>query len=175
MMIQAFQWAVLLSATTALGFDGLRSGSRVPQEPAAGKPAASPNVLNLAAGAKSPAATIEQLAWITGHWEGEAMDGRFEETWNAPSAGTMVGMFKFTQDSEVKLRIKHFRADMVGWEEKDRSVEFPLVKISENEAYFSGLTYRKVGPDEIHIFVLIGDDRQGKEVKFVCRRVPAKR
>ncbi len=152
------------------------------------KESASGNVLSLPSGGKSPAATIDQLAWIAGPWEGEAMEGKFEETWNAPSAGTMVGMFKFAQDNDVKfyelqtiatednslvLRIKHFRPDMVGWEEKDRSVEFPLVKINEREAFFSGLTYRKISDDEIHIFVRIGDDEKAKEVKFVCRRAPA--
>ena len=175
----------MASAAVCLG-----NGTLQAQDPSAASPAASPNVLNLPAGTKSPAASIEQLAWIAGNWEGEAMEGRFEETWNPPSAGTMVGMFKFVQEDEVKfyelqtivtqgdslvLRIKHFREDLVGWEEKDRSVEFPLVKISENEAYFSGLTYRKISDDEIQIFVRIGDNEKAKEVKFVCRRVGAKR
>ena len=40
-----------------------------------------------------PAAKIGDLKWIAGDWHGSAMGGDFEETWNPPFAGTMMGMF----------------------------------------------------------------------------------
>lgn len=145
-------------------------------------------VRSLSAGTKSPPASIEQIEWIAGNWQGDAMGGTFEETWNAPSSGTMVGMFKFAQEHDVKfyelqtiapqgdsliLRVKHFGPDLVGWEEKERSVEFPLVKIEKDEAFFDGLTYRRISADEMHIYVRIGGENgKVEEVKFVCRRVP---
>ena len=47
-----------------------------------------------------PKASIDDLSWITGHWEGDAMGGKFEETWNPPRAGSMMGMFKFVKDTK---------------------------------------------------------------------------
>ena len=83
---------------------------------------------------------LEKIAWIAGDWHGEAMGGSFEEAWLPPSAGTMVGVFKFIKDGEVGfyelltivpteddslvLRLKHFHGDLKGWEEKDKSIEF---------------------------------------------------
>lgn len=43
---------------------------------------------------ESPDATIDQVAWIQGSWQGEAFGGTVEEVWNSPSAGSMMGMFK---------------------------------------------------------------------------------
>ena len=103
----------------------------------------------------APQATIDDVSWISGSWSGQAMGSRFEETWNPPSAGTMVGMFKFIKEEEVAfyeiltiveqggtlmLRLKHFSPGLEGWEEKEKSIEFPLVSVSQSEARFDGLT-----------------------------------
>ena len=41
-----------------------------------------------------PAATIDDVAWLAGTWEGEAFGGTFEEVWMEPSLGTTVGSYK---------------------------------------------------------------------------------
>jgi hypothetical protein len=135
---------------------------------------------------KSPKASIDQLAWIAGHWGGEAMGGRFEETWNPPLAGTMQGMFKFAKDGQVgfyelitivpagdslAMRVKHFTADFVGWEEKDKYVEFRLLKLTDDTAYFDGLTMHRIGPDQMEIVVRISHEGNVSEVPFPCQRV----
>ena len=38
-----------------------------------------------------PPATLEDAAWLTGSWGGEAFGGSFEQVWNPASAGSMVG------------------------------------------------------------------------------------
>lgn len=134
---------------------------------------------------KSPTASIEDVSWIAGQWTGEALGGRFEETWNSPSAGGMVGMFKLTRDGDVSfyelltivpegeslvLRLKHFGSDLVGWEEKDKSVEFPLVAIRDNEAQFNGLTFRKIDNDEMLITVNVKSGGEVQELRFECHR-----
>ena len=44
------------------------------------------------AGDPDLAATLNELAWLAGCWEGAQGDRRFEEVWLAPDAGTMIGM-----------------------------------------------------------------------------------
>lgn len=126
-------------------------------------------------------ATLADLAWIEGRWQGKAMEGDFESVWNAPAANSMMGMFKFMKDDRVVfyelltiveeeqgivLRLKHFDAQLVGWEEKKESIEFPLVKVSENEATFEGLRFVRVREDAINVFVTIQDESGDQIVKF---------
>ncbi len=138
--------------------------------------------------AAGPPASIEDVAWIAGHWQGQAMGGQFEETWNPPLANAMMGMFKFVQDDKIGfyeiltivpqensliLRLKHFHGDLKGWEEKDQSVDFPLVAISQDEARFDGLTFKKTGPDRMLITVVVDRGDGGKEIEFECQRAPS--
>jgi hypothetical protein len=135
--------------------------------------------------ASGPQASIDDVAWIAGHWQGAAMGGQFEETWNPPSAGTMLGMFKFSQNGKVGfyeiltivpqgesliLRLKHFDAGLKGWEEKDESVEFPLQEVTDQEIRFKGLVFRKVSDDELHITVSGEQGGTVEEIRFVGRR-----
>ena len=129
----------------------------------------------------SPPARITDISWIAGTWRGEAMGGSIEEVWSAPMAGSMMASFKFVDGNEVKfyeleviteeegtlvLRLKHFHANMKGWEEKDETVDFRLVKISADKAYFDGLTFEKIGNNEMRVYVVIGDDSKKEEVSF---------
>jgi len=101
-------------------------------------------------------------------------------------AGSMMGMFRLVKDDKVTfyelfriaeengslvLRLKHFHPDMKGWEEKDATVTFPLLKISKDEVWFDGMTFKRTGPDSVDVIVLIG--KKGappREVKFGYRR-----
>lgn len=129
--------------------------------------------------------TIEDFAWIAGHWTGEAMGGAFEETWNPPFGGTMVGMFKFVSEDEVGfyeimtivkeddswlLRLKHFDKSLVGWEEKDESMEFPFVRLSDTEIIFDGLKFLKKDDNTMHILVTTKEGNKVQALKFVCQR-----
>lgn len=100
----------------------------------------------------------------------------------------MMGMFKSVDGEKVRfyelltigpkgnslaLRLKHFGPDLVGWEEKDKALEFPLVSLSETEAKFDGLAFQKISGDEMHIVVQVGDASESRELKFECHRVKA--
>jgi len=104
------------------------------------------------------APTVDDVAWLAGSWRGEAFGGTFEETWNPPSGGAMVGMFKLLRDGEIQmyeimriapvdggivLEVKHFSADFVAWEEKDESTRFPLVEARDGYAAFDGLVFER--------------------------------
>jgi hypothetical protein len=132
-------------------------------------------------------AKITDIAWIAGHWGGEAIGGTFEETWNPPFGNSMVGMFKFVKDGKADfyelltiveeneslvLRLKHFDPQLVGWEEKDKSLEFPLLRLSETEATFDGMAFRIIDDSTLHIVVRNKHaDGSVGELKFVGKRV----
>ena len=143
------------------------------------------NTLELDDPAASPRATVDQVAWMAGSWEGEAFGGAVEEVWTPPSAGTMVGTFKLVHGGEpsmyefqlvveeagsLVLKLKHYNADFSGWEEKDDFVSFPLVKLTEDTAYFRGLTYRRRGPDQLEVHVAIERDGEVHEERLLLRR-----
>ena len=127
-------------------------------------------------------ATINDASWIAGHWEGTAFGGLTEEVWTSPLGGSMMGSFKLVVYDEINfyelmtiseenetllLRIKHFSNDLKGWEEKDESEEFKLVKIESNRVYFDNLTFEKVSPSELNIYVVFKDESGNEEeVKF---------
>ena len=130
----------------------------------------------------SPKATLEDVAWISGYWRGEAFNGEVEEIWSSPLGNSMVASFKLVVDDEVKfyeieiitekngtliLQLKHFHSDLRGWEEKDETVDFPLVKITESKVFFDGMTFEKVSDNEMNVYVRIKQtDKVVEEMKF---------
>jgi hypothetical protein len=113
----------------------------------------------------SPPATIDQLDWLVGQWAGEGIQGApAMESWLPPIGGTMVGtfvqetpdgaimfsehMYILPQDGSLALKLKHFNADLTGWEEKDDMLTFRLVAIEPCAAYFNALTLRCADPDK---------------------------
>ncbi|MEL7190452.1 MAG: DUF6265 family protein [Pseudomonadota bacterium] len=114
-------------------------------------------------GFTSPPASLAQLDWLVGQWQGEGIGGApAMESWLAPMGGTMVGTFvqetdagaiMFTEhmyivadDGSLTLKLKHFNAELTSWEEKDDMVTFRLVAIEDCAAYFNALTLRCADP-----------------------------
>jgi hypothetical protein len=144
------------------------------------------NTVQLKAGQQSPAASLDQIDWIAGHWQGEAFGGIVEEIWSPASGGSMMCVFRLINNDQVSffeictiteeegsliLRIKHFHPDLKGWEEKDETVDFPLVKFSGSRAWFSGFTFERINDREMNVYVQTGDEQgQEKEVKFNYKR-----
>lgn len=139
--------------------------------------------LKLDEGAARAAATIEDVAWIAGHWHGEAFGGLSEEIWSPPLAGAMMGVYRSIENGAVRfyeilqivpeegslsLRLKHFDSDLTGWEEKDEVRAFPLVKVEPGVAWFEGMTFRREGPDAI--VVLLAIEQEGGTAHEVAFR-----
>ncbi|MGV7107273.1 DUF6265 family protein [Flavobacterium sp. U410] len=133
----------------------------------------------------SPRATLQDVAWISGTWRGEAMGGTCEEFWDTPSGDTMMFCFKFLENGKVVfyelghikemdntliLELKHFGADLKGWEKADEKQSFRLVKWDENHVYFDQFTFEKINNDEINLYVVF--EKSGKEMKFNYKRLP---
>lgn len=144
------------------------------------------NTLQFDEVAGSPRADLSAVAWIAGHWQGEALGGVTEEVWTPPLGGSMMAAFKLSVDGKVKfyeletimeqgdtliLKLKHFSSNLHGWEKQEETVDFKLVKVSDDKVYFDGMTFENVSPDEMNVYVLIGNEGEEKETKFAYSRV----
>jgi len=138
----------------------------------------------------APSATIAQVAWIAGDWQGEVAPGAFsQEVWAAPAGDCMMGMWRLVIGGKVKLfeslsitqeeggpvlRLRHFGRDGVGWEERDRPLTLPLVEVGDGLAAFAGpgrsgplrIVYRRTGDDTMTVAV---EKTEGRE-SFDFRR-----
>ena len=144
------------------------------------------NTLRIDETAGSPKADLSAVAWLAGHWRGEAFGGIAEEVWTPPLGDSMMAAFKVTVDGKVKfyeletimeqdetliLKLKHFSSNLHGWEEKEETVDFKLVKITEDRVYFDGMTFEKVSAEEMNVYVLTGDEGAEQETKFAYSKV----
>ena len=115
----------------------------------------------LSEGESAPTASLDDLSWLVGSWSGTAFGNTFEEVWNPPSAGSMVGMFKVINndavefyelmtlshvDGRLTLKVKHFTADFVAWEDKPDFTKFPLVALDKDAVHFSGSSMCSIRP-----------------------------
>ena len=145
-----------------------------------------PNTLFFNDSIEFPKAELSDIEWIEGHWKGKAFGGITEEMWTPALGKTMMCAFKLVIDDEVKfyelvtiseengsliLRLKHFYPDLSGWEEKDETIDFKLVKVTQNKVYFDGFTFEKVSDREINIYVVIQNGENKTETKFNYQKV----
>jgi hypothetical protein len=94
--------------------------------------------------------SLADLAWLAGSWTGD-MEGQVaEETWSAPAAGGMMGMFRLLGEKgtsvfefllleegqgNLHLRFQHVGPGYRVWE-KERPLEFRLVSAEEKAFTF---------------------------------------
>ena len=116
-----------------------------------------------------PAARLADVAWLEGYWSGEGFGGAVDEAWMPARSGTMLGVFRSLKpdgspsfyeilsieetDATLRLIVKHFHPDWVGWEEKENAVKLRLTRISNTEAAFGGVILRREGEDGLVVDV----------------------
>jgi hypothetical protein len=136
--------------------------------------------------APAVALNLDEQKWLVGYWAGPGLGGDCDELWMPAQGGVMTGTFRFLHDGKLEfseifqlaehdgkwtLRLKHFHADMKGWEEKDKFVEFPLVKVEPNALYFNGLTYKLNETGNLDVFLAMRNkDGSLNEVTFAFKR-----
>ncbi len=100
--------------------------------------------------AEPDARSLEDLAWIAGHWGGDAFGGQIEEAWFAPAGRAMSGSFRLIQDDlavmyelllleqdddgEIYYRFKHIARGWEPWEET--RLEYRLTELEGRKATF---------------------------------------
>jgi hypothetical protein len=143
------------------------------------------NTYQLVEGESPPAATLEDALWLVGAWKGTAFGQQFEENWNPPSAGSMVGMFKLmdgdevsfyelllltVEDGTLSLKVKHFSPDFTAWEEKGDFIDFRLVKLGEDELHFSGISFYRRSEDAMDGYIVMRNADGIREEPLVYKR-----
>ncbi|RYG32784.1 hypothetical protein EON81_19815 [bacterium] len=116
-------------------------------------------------------ATLDDLKWFDGHWEGKGLGGEFEEHWLPAKGGSMLGVFRLVageklqvseymfleQDGKtIKMLIRHFAAGHRAWEEKDSPIALPLIEKGPTRAVFVNASEGRM-PKRI-VYNLKGDD-----------------
>ena len=134
-----------------------------------------------------PAATLDDVAWLVGNWSGEAFGASFEEHWNPPSAGSMIGFFKLLDGDDVSfyellllveeegslsLKVKHFNPDFSAWEEKEDYVTFRYIMSDDDAVHFSGISFYRIDRDNMVGYIVFRSGNEVREEKLVYRRNP---
>ncbi|HYD74393.1 MAG TPA: DUF6265 family protein [Candidatus Binatia bacterium] len=130
---------------------------------------------------------IESASWLAGRWVGEGLGGELEETWSTPASGQMVGHFRLVRGGVVafyeiclldvvegglRMRVKHFNPDFVGWEDRDGWHAFNPVSVSGDTLSFTGLTMRRIGDDALEVVLSIRYPDGIREETLRMRRAP---
>jgi hypothetical protein len=139
------------------------------------------NTLKLT-GAVRPKATIEDIAWLAGHWKGKALGGVTEEIWSPPQANAMMGSYRLikndtlivfyelvtiTEDGpSLTLKLKHFNKDLTGWEEKNEVREFKLVRKEKNKLWFEGMTFEFIDDSTYQVYLAI-EKKNGEVIEEI--------
>lgn len=130
-----------------------------------------------------PSASIAQLDWLAGSWVGTGMGADVTETYSAALGGRISGHFvmadgkggvAFTElvdylpvGQSLAYRVRHFNADMTGWEDKTgKPVQFALVAVEKDRWFFDGMTLEPTGPDALTMWVRITEQGKTEEVPF---------
>lgn len=154
------KWSYTIPLVTALFFS----------VPGSAQEKLTDNTYKAVAGQPRPPATLADIAWLEGHWSGIGLGGLVEEVWSAPAGGSMMGMFRLLVDGapvfyelelivedqgSLMLRVKHFNRDFTGWEEKEKSVDFPLVWKEGRNMHFDGVSFHPRGDDGLTVYLAI--------------------
>jgi len=128
------------------------------------------SVVRASPGSTPPPARIGAGRWMEGDWVGTGLGGTAEAAWLAPLAGNMAGVYRGVRDGRVTffeiltlveagnslaIRLKNFDTDLRGWEPKEKTVDFNLVRTEPGALYLGGMTYRRT-PEGLESWVLTG-------------------
>jgi hypothetical protein len=132
----------------------------------AGLLAAALALASMSDGQQTPSPALKPLAFLSGRWLSEKPTEVQEENWSPISGDSMIGSFRIVQsgrpvfyefwvvevdENRPVLKLKHFNADLAGWEEKNASTKMPLISSSPDDALFAeadgsvSLHYHRVG------------------------------
>lgn len=146
------------------------------------------NTLKLEENKNGEKAGIADMKWLAGTWQGTALGGFSEEIYSLPKDGVMMGVYRLIKDGKtvfyeiltileekesLVIRLKHFNADLTGWEEKDQSVSFRFIKKDDKRIFFEGLTFEPIGKNDLNIYLAIRQ-KDGKVNEEIFRYKRAK-
>ncbi|MFT7550881.1 MAG: hypothetical protein ACI9BV_001188 [Rhodothermales bacterium] len=129
---------------------------------------------------------LDALSLMVGTWTGEGFGGSIDEIWTGAGGGQMHGLFRIVEEDGVvlsehmvidladgrpSLRVKHFSPSFEGWEEKEASVTFPLIRAEADTLFFGGLTIVRLGDDALKYYLAMGSADGYQEMELNYTRV----
>lgn len=142
-------------------------------------------------GTVSPAATIKDMLWLVGDWEGTLEGGMQQHTAFAPTKGHLPGFARgWGQDGSIwfyeindfievngslEFRVKHFSGDLAGWEGRSEFVRHRLIEVTNKALYFDGLTLVRKGPEHYTVYLRITEGEKKGQVLVVHQTRVSKR
>lgn len=143
----------------------------------------SPDVRHFSVGASSPPATLADLDWLIGAWEGPLREFTQEHIVERPRAGQLPGFVRcwttddtlifyevnaFVEMGEtVEFRVKHFSGELAGWEPQDEYVRHRLIAREGDAWFFDGITFVRTGPDTHTVHVEVSGENGASEIVTV--------
>jgi Domain of unknown function (DUF6265) len=100
----------------------------------------------------APATVVNSLDFLTGRWLSEQPTEVQEENWSPVIGNSMTGSFRIVKNgrpvfyefwvvevdaSRPVLKLKHFNANLAGWEEKNAITKLPLLSTADGDAVFA--------------------------------------
>jgi hypothetical protein len=155
--------------------------------------AASMAVVLVSQGEPALNTALKPLTFLSGRWMSEQGSEVQEESWSPVIGDSMTGSFRIVQGgrpvfyefwvvemdkNRPVLKLKHFNADLAGWEEKSASTKMPLISSSEDDAVFAeaggsvSLHYHRMG-DRLTCIVHHVLNGKGSDETFSLTRTSA--
>lgn len=137
--------------------------------------------------------SLKPLEFLSGRWLSEKPSEIQEENWSPAIGNSMTGSFRVVENgkpvfyefwaveidtNEPVLKLKHYNADLAGWEEKNSSTRMPLISSAENDAVFAetdgsvSLHYRRTG-NTLTCTVHHVKNGKGSDETFTLTKAPA--
>ena len=134
-----------------------------------------------------PKKNIKDLAFMAGRWKTHSAWGDMEESWSEPMGDCMMCAYRCVKDGKVVfyefivieqmasgpvMKLRHFSPGNIGWEDKEKPYEYPLMFLEPDKARFerpdkkTALTFHRTGPETMKVILERQDDK-GKWVEDV--------
>ncbi|PLK42340.1 DUF6265 family protein [Emticicia sp. TH156] len=128
--------------------------------------------MNQAATAQASKATLNDVAFIHGHWQGVFNGGPIEAFWAKPAGDNLTGFIRMMKDEKVTMYemlifeqtengpvvlVKHFKPGLIAIEEKEVSDRYRFIESKKDWALFEKqdgsirIIYEKRGPNQLVI------------------------
>lgn len=137
--------------------------------------------------AQVPIRNIKDLAFMSGKWTTHSAWGDMEASWSEPMGNSMMSSYRCVKNGKVifyefsvieqmdsgpVMKLRHFSPGNIGWEEKDKPYEYPLMFLEPDKARFerpdkkTALTFHRTAPDAMQV-ILESQDQDGRWVEDV--------
>jgi hypothetical protein len=137
--------------------------------------------------AQVPPKNIKDLAFMAGKWTTHSAWGDMEENWSEPMGDCMMCAYRCVKDGKVifyefivieqtdtgpVMKLRHFSPGNIGWEDKDKPYEYPLMFLEPDKARFerpdkkTALTFHRTSPETMQV-ILERQDKSGRWVEDI--------